>query len=299
MTEVQNAGIEVLLQTEVTGIEKLDNGFITSLKDGNALVSKAVIIASGGHAKSASYDWLRKLGLPISEPIPSLFTFNVPDSPYKELMGISVPHAVVQIPASKWKQDGPLLITHWGFSAPAVIKLSAWAAIDLHRKNYQFPILINWCGKEEESVRTELNAYKLAHPKKLVRNQALFNIPGRLWEKIVSVAGIEDNQRYLDTSKKNMNRLLEMLIRHPFDVKGKTTFKEEFVTCGGVDLSEINLQTFESKSMPGLYLAGEVLNVDGVTGGFNFQHAWTSGYLAGISARRSIESESNNSSPKH
>lgn len=289
MTEAQKAKIEILLKTEVTGIEKNKQDFSLGLKGGIYLKTKKVIIASGGHPKSASYDWLRNLELTISEPIPSLFTFNIPNSSYKELMGLSVPHAIVQIPATKWKQNGPLLITHWGFSAPAVIKLSAWAAIDLHLKNYQFPILINWCGKEEGLVRKELNEFKLAHPKKQIRNQALFNIPSRLWEKITQIAGLEDRQRYLDVSKKNWNRLIEMLIRHPFDVQGKTTFKEEFVTCGGVDLSEVNLRTFESKTIPGLYLAGEVLNVDGVTGGFNFQHAWTSGYLAGTNAKHFLQ----------
>ncbi len=284
MSEANKTQVHILLKNEVQSLVKADGVFELGLKGGQTLRSKKVIVASGGHPKSTGYDWLRKLSLSIREPIPSLFTFNVPNSPYKDLMGLSVPQALVQIPATKWKQSGALLITHWGFSAPAVIKLSAWAAIDLHLRNYQFPILINWCGLDEESVRSELNDYKSHHPKKLIRSQPLFKLPTRLWERILDCAGLKSDQRYLDVSKKNLNRVIEVLVRQRFEVKGKTTFKEEFVTCGGVDLSEVNLRSFESKTIAGLFFAGEVLNVDGVTGGFNFQHAWTSGYLAGRNA---------------
>ena len=283
--EVQKAGIRIVLKSEVVKIEKSGQAFELTLKEGRALNAQKVIIASGGHAKSSTYDWLRALDLEVTNPIPSLFTFNVPESDYKDLMGLSVPFSFVQIPGTKWKQDGPLLITHWGFSAPAVIKLSAWAAIDLHLKNYQFPILINWCGVKEDEVRTHLEAFKSAHPKKQVNNKALFDLPSRLWKRILETAEIKDSDRYIDLGKKKWNKLVELLVRHPFEVKGKTTFKEEFVTCGGVNLSEVDLKTFESRKIPGLYLAGEVLNVDGVTGGFNFQHAWTSGFLAGTHAR--------------
>ncbi len=281
-------GVDVRMRTEVVKIQPENGGFELRLRGGAILRTKKVIITTGGHNKAAAYDWLTDLGLKIARPLPSLFTFNVPDSDLKDLMGLSVEHGQVQIPGSKWKMEGPLLITHWGFSAPAVIKLSAWAAIDLFERSYQFPILLNWTGQDEEPVRQELQQFAQRHPKKVVSSNQLFDLPQRLWMRLCEKAGISIQQRYLDLPKKKLNKLVEMLVRTPYKVNGKTTFKEEFVTCGGVELSEVNLQTFESKKHPGLYLAGEVLNVDGVTGGFNFQHAWTSGYLAGTSAVHSL-----------
>lgn len=284
MDEARKAGVEIRLCTELRQLQPLEGGFELGLSSGEILTAKKVILSTGGHPKPEAYGWLQQLGLKTAAPVPSLFTFNVPDSDLKDLQGLSVKSGAVQVPGSRWKQDGPLLITHWGFSAPAVIKLSAWAAIDFFERNYRFPILLGWCGREEESVRTELSSFKSVHPKKLVAGNALFEIPGRLWQRLCEKAGISGQQRYLDLPKKQMNRLVEMLLRCPYQVEGKTTFKEEFVTCGGVELSEVNLKTFEAKNIPGLYLAGEVLNVDGVTGGFNFQHAWTSGHLAGSAA---------------
>jgi hypothetical protein len=280
--------VNIQLKAEVTAITPSSNGYILRMRNGEEVLAQKVIITTGGQNKSAAYNWLSHLGLQIAKPLPSLFTFNVPDSDLKDLMGLSVNHGIVQVPGTKWKMDGPLLITHWGFSAPAVIKLSAWAAIDFFERSYQFPILLNWTGMDEEEVRAQLALYRDSHPKKAVTGNQLFDIPSRLWQKLCEKAGISANQRYLDLPKKQFNKLVEMLIRTPYQVNGKTTFKEEFVTCGGVELSEVNLQTFEAKKLPGLYLAGEVLNVDGVTGGFNFQHAWTSGYLAGHSAATKI-----------
>lgn len=288
LKEAQKNRVEIRLQTEVVGITPQENGFILELRNGEKFLAGKVIISSGGHNKPAAYDWLRKLGLKIASPLPSLFTFNVPDSDLKDLMGLSVEKGIVQVPGSKWKMEGPLLITHWGFSAPAVIKLSAWAAIDFFERNYQFPILLNWTGKEEQEIRDRLSNFREAHPKKVVMGNQLFDIPSRLWQRLCEKAGIHADQRYLDLPKKQFNKLVEMLVRSPYQVNGKTTYKEEFVTCGGVELSEINLTSFEAKKIPGLYLCGEVLNVDGITGGFNFQHAWTSGYLAGMAAARNI-----------
>lgn len=289
--EARKNQVEIRLRTEVTGIQPRETGFTMELKNGENLFAKKVIISTGGHNKSGAYDWLRQLGLKIANPLPSLFTFNVPDSDLKDLMGLSVEKGMVQVPGSKWKMEGPLLITHWGFSAPAVIKLSAWAAIDFFERNYQFPILLNWAGKEEQEIRASLSTFREAHPKKVVVGNQLFNISSRLWQRLCEKAGIGADQRYLDLPKKQFNKLVEMLVRSPYQVNGKTTFKEEFVTCGGVELSEINLATFEAKKIPGLYLCGEVLNVDGITGGFNFQHAWTSGYLAGMAAVENIHSQ--------
>ncbi len=284
MKETSRLKVDIRLKIEVVKITPSEHGFHLELKDGKTIIAKKVILTSGGNSKAEAYNWLRDLGLKIAKPLPSLFTFNVPDSDLKDLMGLSVNKGIVQVPGSKWKMNGPLLITHWGFSAPAVIKLSAWAAIDFFERSYQFPILLNWTGMDEDEVRTQLSNYRDSHPKKVVTGNQMFEVPARLWQKLCAKAGISIDQRYLDLPKKQFNKLVEMLIRTPYQVNGKTTFKEEFVTCGGVELSEVNLKTFEAKNIPGLYLAGEVLNVDGVTGGFNFQHAWTSGYLAGTHA---------------
>lgn len=291
LAEAQKHRVEIRLKAAVIALKPEADGFRLHLASGASIAVQKVIIATGGNPKLTAYQWLKDLGLKIADPLPSLFTFNVPDSDLKDLQGLSVPHAQVQVPVpgSKWKQEGPLLITHWGFSAPAVIKLSAWAAIDFYARNYQFPIVINWTGREENQLREELLQFAQQHPKKQVSSNQLFDLPQRLWQKLCVKAGISENQRYLDLPKKLRNRLLEMLVRCPYQVNGKTTFKEEFVTCGGVELSEVNLKTFESKKLPGLYLAGEVLNVDGLTGGFNFQHAWTSGFLSGKAAAESLK----------
>ncbi len=176
------------------------------------------------------------------------------------------------------------MITHWGFSAPAVIKLSAWAALDLHAKAYDFPILISWSCLGEDELRAKFQAHRSDHPKKQVVNFSGIDIPGRLWQHLCEKASIDVGLTYDSLKAKQRNKLIELLVRSEYDVKGKTTFKEEFVTAGGIALKEVNMKTFESLKIPGLYLTGEVLNVDGVTGGFNFQHAWSSAYVAGRAA---------------
>ena len=281
--EAQNTGVNIKLKSEVKAIKVVESGFKLTVNSEELLFNK-VIVASGGSAKKSAYTWLEQLGLKIASPLPSLFTFNTPDYGLKELMGLSVPIGSVQIPATRWKEEGPVLITHWGFSGPAILKMSAWAAKDLYDMNYQFPILINWTCLPEEEIRKDLQKFKRENPKKKVISHNLFNIPSRLWTTICQKAEVDKQQLYLDISKKKLNKLVEYLVRDPFKVNGKTTFKEEFVSCGGVELSELNLKTFEAKKIPGLYLIGELINVDGVTGGFNFQHAWTSGYLAGVHA---------------
>lgn len=284
MKEVESKGIEIRLKSEVIKLTSIETGFALELKNGETIIADKVIVTVGGYPKSESYQWLRDLGHKIVEPVPSLFTFNVPDSDLKDLKGLSVENGVVSIPGSKWKDDGPILITHWGFSAPAVIKLSAWAAIDLHSRKYRFPILINWTGEREDLVRNALQEMRKNHSTRQVASNTLFDIPKRLWERLCQKAEITETLKYADFPAKTMNRFIEILVRCAYEVDGKTTFKEEFVTAGGVDLAEVDLTTFESKRHEGLYFAGEVLNADGVTGGYNFQHAWTSGYLAGRSA---------------
>lgn len=281
----RDTGVEISLQSEVKSIQpNVGGGFSLDVNGDTKVDCNKVIVTTGGFNKEEGYGFISQLGIAVVPPVPSLFTFNVPDSDLKDLMGISVPNGSVQIPGSAWKESGPVLITHWGFSAPAVIKLSAWAAIDLHKRNYQFPIFINWTGLGEEEVQAEFQKFRESGLRKTIFAHPRFNIPARLWEKLCEKAGVSNTMPHGELPSKTRNRLVELLVRSPFDVRGKTTFKEEFVTCGGVELSEVNLKSFESNKHPGLYFAGEILNVDGVTGGFNFQHAWTSGFLSGKAA---------------
>ncbi len=288
-TAATDARVKTHFKREVKSLEKKDDGrFTLTLVDADQIEAKKVIVTTGGSNKPENYEWLKALGLKIAKPLPSLFTFNVPTSDFKDLMGLSVPDGKILIPGTKWKSDGPVLITHWGFSAPAVIKLSAFAAIYLYELNYNFPILINWTGKTEEETRAAMLEMRKKHPAKLVVSNQMFDLPLRLWNRICEKAEIKSATRFADLPSKQNNKLLENLIRCPFAVSGKTTFKEEFVTCGGVELESVNTTSFESKLNSGLYLAGEVLNVDGITGGFNFQHAWTSGFLAGRHAAQTL-----------
>ena len=241
-----------------------------------------VLITTGGQNKPENYEWLKTLGLSIEKPVPSLFTFNVPNSYLKELPGISVPRAIVKISGQKLESEGPLLITHWGFSGPAILRLSAWGARLLNDLNYKFNLSINWVPDfTEDTLRAELLSFKTIHSKKIISSNPFFGLPQRLWKVFTEQAGIPADLRWLDVSNKSLNKLLETLFRGTFEVSGKTTFKEEFVTCGGVSLSEINMQTMESHKIKGMHFAGEVLDIDGITGGFNFQAAWTTSYLAG------------------
>ncbi len=288
LNEADKLGVELRMHSTVATISPHSqpqspsvDGYTLELASGQRIFCRKAIVTTGGSNKTEGYNFIRALGLKLEPPVPSLFTFNVPESDLKDLMGLSVSKAEVMIPGSKWRQDGPLLITHWGFSAPAVIKLSAWAAIELHARAYTFPILVNWTAQPEHTVRETLQAMRVSNPKKAVSKHALFDIPGRLWERLCEKAGASTAMRYAEMPAKIANRLVEILVRCPYEVRGKTTYKEEFVTCGGVALSEVDLAHFESKKHNGLYFAGEVLHVDGITGGFNFQHAWTSGYLSG------------------
>lgn len=283
--KAERLGVQLLIRSEVTDIApQPDSTFGVSLSNGTLLTARKVIVTTGGFSKPEGYGFIARLGIAIAPPVPSLFTFNVPQSDLKDLQGIAVTHGSVSIPGSDWRHEGPVLITHWGFSGPAVIKLSAWAAIDLHARHYQFPIHINFTGMGEAQVRERLREAAAAQPRKQVHTAVLFGIPARLWERLCQKADVPTAVTFANLPARSLNRLVEMLVRAPFEVAGKTTYKEEFVTCGGVELSEVDLLTFESKRIPGLYFAGEVLHVDGITGGFNFQHAWTSGYLAGTHA---------------
>jgi predicted Rossmann fold flavoprotein len=288
-TATKEAGVQVILQSELKSLRQKDQVFELKFRGEKVEIFDRVILALGGQPKSQGLSFLDQLQIKCVDPVPSLFTFNVPNSPLKDLLGLSVPKASVQIPGTKWRQEGPLLITHWGFSGPAVLKLSAWQALDFKARDYHFPILINWLAKGEEDARDDLFRHLDTHPAKTIGNSRYFDLPTRLWRAFLTWAGIPETKINRDLSKKERNRLLELLLRSPFEVKGKTTFKEEFVTAGGIDLSEMDLASYGVKKIPGLYAVGEMVNVDAITGGYNFQHAWTSGFIAGQDSKKGLE----------
>jgi len=253
--------------------------------DAGVFVVDKLIIATGGHPKLDNYSFLKNLNHSILDPIPSLFTFNTPKESLRELMGLSVTDGIVKIEGTKMTYRGPVLVTHWGVSGPAVLKLSAFGAQWLKDKNYFATVLINWNGGfGEEEFGAHIKSYTLAHPNRKIESNSLFDIPARLWEHFCERSVIENGQLYSTLSKKQINKLVQNLFCYTLKVEGKTTFKEEFVTAGGIALDEVNPETLESKYHPNLYFAGEVLNIDGITGGFNFQAAWSTGFLAGIAS---------------
>ncbi len=264
---------EIIVNSDKTFTLKTDTDY-------NPTCTK-LIIASGGNPKSENYNWLRKLGHTIVPPVPSLFTFNISDENLTKLMGISVPNAKVQIVNTKLQTEGPLLITHWGLSGPAVLKGSALGARILNELNYDFSVKVNWFPNfKEEQLKELFNEQRTTNPSKIILSNSPIEIPKRLWEYFVSKAEITEATRWADASKKQLNALVGILVSDIYNVKGKTTFKEEFVTCGGISLKEIDFATMQSKIVPNLYFAGEVLDIDGITGGFNFQSAWTTGWIA-------------------
>lgn len=285
MQEAEKAGVKIKLNVEITEIIKNENNTFTLKANGGGIFEcDKLIIATGGNPKEAAYDWLRKLGHTIIKPVPSLFTFNIPNNSITQLMGVSVPHAKVRVLGTKLETEGPLLITHWGMSGPAILKASAWGARSLSDLNYNFTALINWLPKyTEEKLRIEFANQRAENPAKLIFNNCPVELPKRLWEYFVNKAAISETTRWADLPKKNSNILISIIIKDEYKVLGKTTFKEEFVTCGGISLKEIDFTTMQSKLVPNLYFAGEIMDVDGVTGGFNFQNAWSSAWVAASS----------------
>lgn len=278
LSTAEQLNIRIAYKSKVTSILPSGNNITLTVNKENIIFDK-VIIATGGSPKVEGLSWLKGLGYKIVSPVPSLFTFNLVDKQICKLMGLSVNNVVARIKGSKLKQEGAILITHWGLSGPSILKLSAWGAQDLSKLNYTFTVQINWLGINEEELRVKFS--ELENSRKLIFKYNPFNIPKRLWQFILSKLEISESQIWNELSKKNKNRLINTLINDEFEVRGKTTFKEEFVSCGGINLSEINMNTMESKLHKGIYFCGELLNIDGVTGGFNFQAAWTTGYLAG------------------
>lgn len=281
MQEAEKYHVQLKLQANVKAIQNRENGFLIQLANGGEFSCSKLIVANGGSAKQMDYDYLTKLGHSIEAPVPSLFTFNIPNTPISKLMGLSVQHAKVSISGTKLSQEGALLITHWGFSGPAVLKLSAWGARTLFERNYAFEIRINWLAQFNfETIQQEFSTFKTARAAKQVSTCPWNEIPKRLWEYFLAKADVVENLKWGDVSKKQCNKLAEIICNDTYQAKGKTTFKEEFVTCGGVKLDEVDFKTMESKVCKNLFFAGEVIDIDGITGGFNFQAAWTTAWIA-------------------
>lgn len=280
LAEADRYHIELKLHHEAIGIKKQGNQFHIALKNKSDLIADYVFLAGGGYAKAESFLWLQELGHGIETPVPSLFTFNIADKKLADLMGVVVEDAFVKIVGTKLKEQGPVLFTHWGLSGPAVLRLSAWGARDLAGMNYQFQIQINWINQSEQALRESWNAIRNGQSDLSLGHKNPFGLPKSLWEFLLQLADIELQTKWSELGSKAQNKLIHYLTAHEIDVKGKTTFKKEFVTCGGIRLQEINPLTMESLIIPGLYFGGEIIDVDGITGGFNFQHAWTSGYVA-------------------
>jgi predicted Rossmann fold flavoprotein len=281
MNEANSYGVDIKLNAEVKGLQFRQGTFYLELSNNRQETADYICIACGGYPKLSMFQWLQNVGHTISEPVPSLFTFNIPSHPITQLMGVSIEKVKVKIEGTKLLEEGPVLITHWGLSGPAILRLSAWGARELAQKNYTFTIHINWIPEYNEQSLKEIfqNHRKNLAGKKVV-NQVMGQLPARLWQFLVQEAGIPPDMRFADLPLKLENLLIKNLVDYTLVVKGKTTFKEEFVTSGGVALSEVDPQTMMSKKVPHLYFAGEILDVDGITGGFNFQHAWTSGWIA-------------------
>jgi hypothetical protein len=293
LREADLYGVDIRIQSAVTGISRKDGKWEIELERAGRkeyVRSDLICVATGGYPKLMQYDWLRETGHSIVPPVPSLFTFNAPDDPITRLMGISVEKAEIRIPIWKIRETGPVLITHWGLSGPAVIRLSAWLAREMYACDYTTTAWINWLPSyTEQSFRETLHAYRNAHGAELILGRSPFGLANRLWEYLAQKAGVQ-NETWARLSAGVQNKLVALVTAYPLAVKGKTTFKDEFVTAGGITTSEINPETMESRLQPGLYFTGEILDVDGITGGYNFQHAWTSGMKAAIHMSRNTVS---------
>jgi predicted Rossmann fold flavoprotein len=277
MDAAKKAGIQILIGESIQSLYHADDHWKIETNKETFLAEK-LVMATGSNPKM--WEMLAELGHTIVPPVPSLFTFNIKDPRIKDLMGVSA-MATVKVKGSKLEASGPLLITHWGMSGPGILRLSAWGARELFAKNYQFAIQVNWLNEmDAEECETVLKELKQEQAKKTVAKRSPFEFPNRLWESLVNAAGINNETRWADLSKNQLTNLVNQLVNAEFQVNGKSTFKEEFVTAGGIDLKEVNFKTMESKLHENLYFTGEILNIDAITGGFNFQNAWTGGFIA-------------------
>jgi hypothetical protein len=256
--------------------------FTSATVESETLTCDRLLLATGGCRAAAAGQLAVSLGHPLEPPVPSLFTFQIESPWLTKLAGVSVEQAGVSVSGTGLREQGPLLVTHWGLSGPVILRLSAWGARVLHGFNYQFPLHVNWLPHlHADAIAAELKSRQAAQPARLVVNVPVTPLPSRLWEQLVLAAGIARDTRWAALSRVAQHQLVQQLIRTEFPVTGKSMNKDEFVTCGGVRLGEVNFKTMESRICPGLHFAGELLDIDGVTGGFNFQAAWTTGWLAG------------------
>ncbi len=280
----EDLGVRIRMNSPVSRLERVDEAWHLSAPQG-LLHIDSVVVATGGSPKAEGFAWLRALGHEVVSPVPSLFTFNLPNEHIRELMGIVAPEVRLRIEGSKLESSGALLITHWGFSGPAVLRLSAFGARALHERGYLYTVRVHWLGNvNEQAAREQLHAEAAAHPRRQLANAASFGLPARLWTYLLERAGLSPDKPLSELGPRLLSRLLDVLTNDKYEAQGKTTFKEEFVTAGGISLAQINPLTMQSTVQPGLHFAGEVLDIDGITGGFNFQAAWSTGWLAGRAA---------------
>jgi predicted Rossmann fold flavoprotein len=282
LNEAKKLKVEIVLRQRIKEIQKNGDKFLLTSQNDEKFECDCLLLASGSQPDGHAF--AKNFGHSIIDPVPSLFTLNVPNSPLHDLAGISVPEAAIKLVGTPIEQSGPLLITHWGFSGPAALKLSAWGARIFHQHHYKMPISIDWLPhiKREEVLR-QLHKIRAECPSQSIGSKPLFQLPKNLWKRLVALSDIEEAKKFAGLGNDAFNKLADRLKSGIYQVDGKTTHKEEFVTCGGVALDEVNFKTMESRLCKGLYFAGEILDIDAVTGGFNFQNAWTTGWIAGHS----------------
>ncbi len=282
MNEANSYGVEIRMNSEVKSIKREDGKFVLDLSESPASDFRLRLHCLWRLSQNFDVSMVTAIGHSISEPVPSLFTFNLPKHPITELMGVSVEKARVKVEGTKLMEEGPVLVTHWGLSGPAVLRLSAWGARELKDKNYECKVHINWLpAYNEQSLKELFQNFRTSHATKKIINHNFAQLPNRLWQFLIRISqALKTELRFADLPAKVENALIRNLVDYVVEVKGKTTFKEEFVTSGGIKLEEVDANTMMSKKVSNLFFAGEILDVDGITGGFNFQHAWTSGWIA-------------------
>jgi predicted Rossmann fold flavoprotein len=281
MYEANLYGVEIRMNSEAKEVKIKNSKFNIILGGDQEIEANFLCVACGGYSKSSMFQWLLNLGHSINEPVPSLFTFNLPKHPITQLMGVSIEKVRVKIEGTKLVEEGPILITHWGLSGPAVLRLSAWGARELRVMSYEFKVHVNWLvDHNDQSLKELFKTFRGSNATKKIINHNFGLLPNRLWQFLLEQSGVNVDWRFADLPAKAENMLIKNLVDYVVDVKGKTTFKEEFVTAGGINLGEVDPNTMMSRKNPNLFFAGEILDVDGITGGFNFQHAWTSGWIA-------------------
>lgn len=284
MQEMRRLKVDIKLKTPVQRLHSQgDQLGLTIGQEQQPRLFDKVIVATGGAPEKKRLKWLTDLGHKIEDPVPSLFTFNMPAEPITALMGVVAENVQVNIQGTKLNSEGPLLITHWGMSGPAILKLSAFGARVLSEMSYTFKVQVNWVHEtNHETVADHLMDIVYHHDKKLLSSIRPYFLPKKLWQFLLDKSELPADKKWGELGKKGINKLVSILTNDIYDVSGKTTFKEEFVTCGGVSLQSVDMNTMQSKVCKNLYFAGEVLDIDGITGGYNFQAAWTTGYIAGL-----------------